>query len=308
MTTAISHHPKSSRSSEISLRPPTPDDARAVAQLVYDAFESIQERHRFARDFPNVETAVGFMHAWIAHPKVWGVLAERDGNIVGCNFLAERNEIRGVGPVCVSPTEQGGGVGRKTMEAVMHRARETNARTVRLVQESYNTASMSLYASLGFDVKEPLAVMTGTPIGRPSSSATARPMTEADLPACAELCRATHQFDRTGELRDALAGPFTPFVLERGGAGRVVAYASAPSFFLLNHGVSATPADMRDLLLGYSAATGQPIGLQVPTRNTDFFRWCLSQKLRMLKPTTLMSTGEYHEPPVGAWWYPSIEY
>jgi hypothetical protein len=48
--------------------------------------------------------------------------------------------------------------------------------------------------------------------------------------------------------------------------------------------------------------------LQVPTRNTNFFRWCLSQKLRMLKPTTLMSTGEYREPPAGAWWFPSILY
>ena len=86
------------------------------------------------------------------------------------------------------------------------------------------------------------------------------------------------------------------------------AYASTPNFFLMNHAVAETPQDMKDLLLGAAAQTGQPIGLQVPTRNAEFFRWCLSQKLRMTKPTTLMSTGEYHEPPAGAWWVPSILY
>jgi hypothetical protein len=46
----------------------------------------------------------------------------------------------------------------------------------------------------------------------------------------------------------------------------------------------------------------------VPTRNAAFFRWCLSQKLRMQKPTTLMSSGEYQEPARGTWWFPSILY
>ena len=76
----------------------------------------------------------------------------------------------------------------------------------------------------------------------------------------------------------------------------------------MNHAVAQTPQDMQNLLLGVAAATGQPLGLQVPTRNTEFFRWCLSQKLRMAKPTTLMSTGAYHEPPADAWWVPSILY
>jgi predicted N-acetyltransferase YhbS len=289
----------------ITLRQPEPSDANAVARVVFAAFESVQEKHRMARDFPSLDVAVGFMQGWIAHPEIWGVLAERHGRIIGCNFLATRNDVFGVGPVCVDPNEHGGGIGRKVMRAVMDEAKRRNARSVRLVQESFNTTSMSLYASLGFEVKEPLAVMTGVPSDKPSSGATARPMTEADLPACAALCQETHGFDRTGELRDALA-MFRPFVLERGGC--ITAYASAPAFFLLNHGVAATPQDMRDLLLGFSAATGQPISLQVPTRNGEFLWWCLSQKLQMLKPTTLMSTGEYREPPRGAWWFPSIEY
>jgi hypothetical protein len=243
--------------------------------------------------------------AWMNHPQVWGVLAERGGRVVGCNFLDERCDAKGVGPICIDPGEQGGGIGRQLMLAVIERGRATGARSVRLVQEAYNTASMSLYASVGLDVKEPLAVMIGTPIDKPSSNATVRPMTERDFPACAALCSALHGFDRTAELHDAIQH-FQPFVLERRGAIR--AYASTPNFFLMNHGVAEQPQDMQDLLLGVAAQTGQPIGLQVPTRNADFFRWCLSQKLRMAKPTTLMSTGEYHQPRNGAWWFPSILY
>ena len=129
-------------------------------------------------------------------------------------------------------------------------------------------------------------------------------MTEADLPACAALCRAMHGIERTGELRDAIQH-FNPFVLERG--GRLVAYASTPNFFLMNHGVAETPQDMKDLLLGVAVQTGRQIGLQVPTRNAEFFRWCLSQKLRMTKPTTLMSTGEYHEPAAGPFFFEIIQ-
>jgi len=191
------------------------------------------------------------------------------------------------------------------MLAVLERGRASGAKSVRLVQEAFNTTSMSLYASVGFDVKEPLAIMTGVPIDKPSANANARPMTEADLSACAALCRKVHGIERTGELRDALQH-FNPFVLER--AGSIRAYASTPNFFLMNHGVAETEQDMKDLLLGAAQATGRPIGLQVPTRNAAFFRWCLSQKLRMQKPTTLMSSGEYHEPATGTWWFPSILY
>jgi predicted N-acetyltransferase YhbS len=290
----------------IKLRQPVAADADRVARLIFEAFSTFQDRHAMPRDFPTLDAAIGMTGAWLTHPRVWGVLAERDGRVVGCNFVEERDDgAHGVGPICIDPAEQGGGIGRSLMLAVLERGRLRGAKSVRLVQEAFNTASMSLYASVGFDVKEPLAIMTGTPLDTPSAGANVRPMTEADLPACAALCRRVHRFERTGELRDALQH-FNPIVLERGGAIR--AYASTPNFFLMNHGVAETEQDMKDLLLGCATVTGRPIGLQVPTRNAAFFRWCLSQKLRMQKPTTLMSSGEYEEPARGTWWFPSILY
>src|SRR3546814_10304417 len=44
--------------------------------------------------------------SWIPHPSVWGVVAEKDGRIVGSNFLDERDPIRGIGPISVDPESQ----------------------------------------------------------------------------------------------------------------------------------------------------------------------------------------------------------
>jgi predicted N-acetyltransferase YhbS len=286
----------------ITYRQPTSTDITAVGQLIFDAFASIHDRHQFPRDFPTLESAVGFAQAWISHPRVWGILAVRDSKIVGCNFLDERNSVPGVGPICVDPNQQGGGIGRKLMEAVIERGEASGAKSIRLMQDAFNTASMSLYASLEFVINEPIAEMRGKIAAHPATS-SARPMTEKDLPACGELCRKVHGFDRNPELADALK-MFKPMVVERG--GRITAYMTAPTFWPLNHGVAESGEDMKELLGGASAANEEPLAFAVPTRNGEFFRWCLAQGLRMQKPMSLMTRGEYQEP-IG-WWFPSVLY
>src|SRR5215203_6709809 len=105
----------------VTLREVELGDAEACAQILFDAFGGIQDHHRFPLDFPVLEAASGIMEIWIPHPSVWGVVAEKDGRIVGSNFLDERNPIRGVGPISVDPESQNAGVGRKLMELVMER-------------------------------------------------------------------------------------------------------------------------------------------------------------------------------------------
>ncbi|MDQ6700513.1 MAG: hypothetical protein M3Z36_10055 [Acidobacteriota bacterium] len=48
-----------------------------------------------------------------------------------------------------------------------------------LVQDAFNTRSMSLYASLGFEVKEPLVMMQGTPKSGAVAGREVRPMAPA---------------------------------------------------------------------------------------------------------------------------------
>lgn len=177
--------------------------------------------------------------------------------------------------------------------------------SVRLVQDAFNTCSMSLYASLGFDAKEPLALVRGTPRERlTASGATVRPLTGQDLKPCAALCQRAHGFDRTGELRESM-GHFRSMLLERN--GRVVAYASAPTFWIMNHAVAQTDEDLFDLLLGAGAAAGEePLSMLIPIRRAGLFRWCLAQGLRVVKPMTLMSMGDYQEPQTP--FFPSVQF
>jgi hypothetical protein len=64
--------------------------------------------------------------------------------------------------------------------------------------------SISLYASLGFEVKEPLLLMRGKPTSKPRLGVEVRPLNAQDLDECAALCRKVHGFNRLNELRDAL--------------------------------------------------------------------------------------------------------
>ena len=271
---------------QVTLREVTPEDTAACAQIVFDAFGDIHDHHRFERDFPVLEAATQMMDGWIPHPSVWGVVAERDGRVIGSNFLDERSPIRGVG--------------RQLMEAVI--ARGQDAPGIRLLQDGFHMRSLSLYESLGFDVKEPTAVSRGIPRSGPVEGIEVRPLAEGDLDECGALCERVHGFDRTGELRDAL-DHFAAFVAVRD--GRVVAYASSVTFWPMNHGVAESDDDMTALLRGAAAATGEPVAFLVPLR-WPLYRWSLREGLRLVKPMNLMAMGEYNEP--NGSWFPSVLY
>ncbi|HET6467907.1 MAG TPA: GNAT family N-acetyltransferase [Geminicoccaceae bacterium] len=285
----------------VAIRSATIADAEACGSIIYDAFSGIARAHGFPADFPSPEAGVELAGNFIAHPAIFAVVAEQDGRIVGSNFLLEGDAIRGVGPITVAPAAQGSGVGRRLMLAVLERAE--GAPSVRLVQDSFNTRSIALYASLGFEVKEPLLLIEGTPRGAVPSGSEVRPLVEADLDACAELCARTHGVARTGELNDALQ-LFTPFVVERD--GRVTGYLSASTFWLANHGVAETEEDMQALLLGAAAMSSGPVALLLPTRQARLFRWCLEKGMRAVKPMILMAMGSYQEP--RGPYFPSVFY
>jgi hypothetical protein len=190
-------------------------------------------------------------------------------------------------------------MGRRLMDAVHKRATEKNFAGVRLIQAGFHTRSLSLYAKLGYDVREHLACMQGNALGISIEDHVVRPATEADLDACNRLCTQVHGHDRGGELRDAI---------ERGSAtvveheGRITGYATVIGFF--GHAVGETNKDLK-ALIGATKEFAGP-GFLLPTRNGDLFRWCLSNGLRITQPMTLMSKGLYNEP-AGAF-LPSILY
>jgi predicted N-acetyltransferase YhbS len=284
----------------VSLRGIEPRDTRECARICFEAFGRLADHHGFPRDFPSCEFTEGMMQNFVSSPGTWGVVAELDGRIAGSNFLHEGDPIGGVGPISVDPDHQDAGVGRGLMEAVIERG--THSRGTRLLQDGFNLRSLSLYASLGFEVREPTVVMSGKPASGPVAGIDVRPLRRADVQACEELCRRVHGFERTNELRAAMRA-FAPVVAVR--EGGVVAYATALAFWPMAHGVAETDEDMQALLLGAAAASDEPLAILVPMRSR-LFAWCLGEGLRSVKPMNLMTLGFYQEPR-GAW-FPSVLY
>ena len=270
----------------------TQEDVETCGRICYQAFKQISDAHNFRPDFPNEQAGIEFTQALLVSPHIFNVVVEDDGKVIGSNHLWEYDTIRAVGPITVDPLAQAKGVGRILMQAVLERGEESAG--VRLVQDAFNVASMSLYASLGFNVREPLVLIEGVIAGDRKSDTTVEVLRDEDMEECATLCRNIHGFDRAVELKNI--PPFLKsFVARRD--GRVVGYAAAPNFWALNHAVAETEDDMRQLLTGASGLSqGQSISFLLPTRQSSLFRWCLEKGMRVIKPMTLMTTGKYFEP------------
>src|ERR1041385_6268370 len=166
---------------ELKLRSGTPADAEICGRICYNAFKAISEAHGFAPDFPVPEVAIAVLTSLLQNPKFYSVVAEIDDRVVGSNFLDERNAIAGVGPITVDPTVQNRAIGRRLMDAVHERAAEKNFAGVRLIQAGFHTRSLSLYAKLGYDVREHLACMQGKPLGISIEGHPVRQAADADL-------------------------------------------------------------------------------------------------------------------------------
>jgi len=283
----------------VTLRPGTAADAERCGEICYNAFNAIAEQHNFPPDFPSPDVATGILASLLAHPGFYSVVAEMDGKIVGSNFLDERSIVAGLGPITVDPGVQNRAVGRRLMRDALDRVKQRHFPGVRLLQAAYHNRSLSLYARLGFVVREPLATMQGPALGVPIPGYRTRPATELDLGACNEICVKVHGHDRAGELRDAIKG-MTAIVVEH--AGRIVGYSSSIAFF--GHAVAETNEGLK-ALIGAAPAFGGP-GFLVPTRNAELFLWCLERGLRVVHSMTLMTIGLYNEP-AGAF-LPSVLY
>jgi hypothetical protein len=235
----------------------------------------------------------------LGHSGFYSVVAEEDGRVVGSNFLDQRSTICGIGPITVDPAVQNRGVGRALMHDVLRRATDRGFVGTRLLQAAYHRRSLSLYAKLGFQVRDLLACMQGTPPTGDIPGYSVRRGTFDDVQACNEVCHKIHGHNRAAELTEAIAQG-SALVVEHG--GRISGYASDLAFF--GHAVGESTEDLKALICAVKVFGGS--GILVPTSNAELFRWCLERGLRVVQPMTLMTVGLYAQPQ-GAY-LPSILY
>jgi len=186
------------------------------------------------------------------------------------------------------------------MMAAIERAR---GQPIRLIQDSFNLQSLSLYASVGFAPAEPLVVMTGRPIAKNVTGYETRLMTQGDISECETLHIEVHGFSRGNELRRRFLPGTSLVATER---GVIVAYIVAPGNWLVSHGVARDDDAMKAVVIESAVIGDAPVSFVLPTRRAGLLRWCLDQKFRALRPMTLMCIGDF-APPVGCW-FPSVLY
>lgn len=274
---------------DLNLREGRLADAEAAGMICYEAFKTISGQHNFPPDFASYEEARDLFSSLLPRPDVYSVVAESGGRILGSNFLWKDSTIAGVGPLTVTPDAQNNSVGRHLMEDVLEHARQKHFAGVRLVQAAYHNRSMSLYAKLGFEVREPLATLQGPPLQLGIAGYAVRQAQDNDVDACNDLCQRIHGHDRSQELGHAIQHRIASVVEHD---GRVTGYATLIGFF--GHAVGESNEDLKALIGSADAFSGP--GFLLPTRNGDLFRWCLQHGLRMVQPATLMSIGLYNQP------------
>jgi predicted N-acetyltransferase YhbS len=271
------------------IRRATREDVEACGEICYRAFCAIADQHNFPREFPSPEAALGVVTSMISHPAFYGIVAEVDGRIAGSNFMDERAPIAGIGPISVDPELQNSGAGRAMMQHMLDRVADNRLPGVRLVQVAYHNRSFSLYAKLGFEIREPLSVMVGPPIKESIPGYKVRPALDGDVAACNRLHFAVHGHERAGELRDAIkAGTAT--VVEH--VGRITGYATAIGY--AGYAVGESNEELKALIAAATEFHG--CGPQIPSRNGELLRWCYSRGLKLMQINTLMSVGFYNEP------------
>ena len=283
--------------SRLTIRRATPSDAEACGSILYNAFRTLADHHRFSSDIASLEVGNMVTSMLMNHPQFHAVVAEEDGRVLGSNFIDFRSSVAGVGPISVDPQAQNRGVGRRLMQAVMGEANRRHYAGIRLFQVAYHNRSLCLYTTLGFRTRDPASVLQGKPLNVAFPGYQVRPATEADMQACEDLCRFVHGFDRGQELREAMQQR-SATVVEH--LGRVTGYTTGIGHF--SHSVAATNQDLMALI--GSAQSFDGAGFILPTGNEEVFRWCLANGLRLVAQVTQMTIGLYSEPR-GAW-MPSI--
>ena len=278
-------------------RPGRIEDVNEVGKIIFDAFTFLANKHHVSSDFPTLNVGIDAASYFLSNPGFYSVISECNGKIVGTNFLDERsNMVAGVGPITVDPNFQNKGVGRQLMKSVIERAVNKNFPAIRLLQASYHNRSLSLYASLGFEIREPISNMQGKPIQKVIPGRSVRIASESDLKSCNTICKEIHGHDRNGELVESIKQGNAKVVLC---GDRITGYTTGLAYF--NHSVGFTNDDIMALIGSSSSSSstndsyGGP-GILIPSRNTQLLRWCLDNELRLVQQLILMTIGLYNEP------------
>jgi GNAT superfamily N-acetyltransferase len=283
-----------------TIRPILQTDVEAAARVAFAAHMALAARNGHPSEHPNLSFSTEMIAFKTKDPNAYGFVAERDNQLLGSIFLNvfPLTPIAAIGPLTVDRDCEGAGAGRLLLDRAMQEARTRNISRVRLVQSPSHLRSLALYTKAGFEVREPLVLVTG---GLPKTSVVrdVRKAGPDDIDRCEQLCARVHGFARVGEISAAVKRGAAMIALKD---GSVSGYSTGLGF--LSHAVGETSEDIKALIA--AAPINEGPGFFVPVRDGELLRWLLSKGYCFVWQAMLMSYGAYQEPR-GAF-LPSIAY
>ena len=141
------------------VRPLAAADVDAVAEADFAAFQDVALRHGLTPLVRAVHESRAIVRRLLAADPMGGFVAEDGGRIVGHAWVHPRGPIATIGPIAVEPACQRRGIGRALLAQCLQ-VPGPRATQVRLVHESFNTASLNLYLSEGFRIVAPILELT----------------------------------------------------------------------------------------------------------------------------------------------------
>jgi GNAT superfamily N-acetyltransferase len=271
----------------VELQPAQPGHVPQMGRILYEAFYDIATRHGFPPDFPSVEVATQVAGLFVQTESIYSVAATGEDAVRGSNHILQFDDVAGIGPITVDVAAQGEGIGRQLMLDVMRNAREAGFEMIRLQQDGFNMQSLALYASLGFDTREPTSFMLLS--GDGARDANVRPATADDAEAMDALCREIYGISRKNEVAAFMGMGLPALVIDRGG---VRGYLTATP---LGHGVAESDDDLVGLMSAMGGTMPDAHSF-VPVRNGELYRKALAAGHRNVKVMNLMSVGPYEAP------------
>eukprot|EP01097_Dermamoeba_algensis_P002384 TRINITY_DN1939_c0_g1_i2.p1 TRINITY_DN1939_c0_g1~~TRINITY_DN1939_c0_g1_i2.p1 ORF type:complete len:206 (+),score=62.17 TRINITY_DN1939_c0_g1_i2:444-1061(+) len=203
------------------------------------------------------------------------------------------------------------------MEAAIERRKD--AKSIRLSQDAFNRVSFSIYASLGFEVKDTICILHGLPAPSAFSEEElkgirVRSYDPKDFSACVALCRRVYDVSREMDLASCES---TTIVAERvkadgDEATEIVGYTTEFSYH--GHSVATDLSVIKALIREggerkkKEAEEGPGLFVFVRCRlYPELLKWGLNEaKLRTWGLSTLMVKGDHYQDPSGGITLPSI--
>lgn len=135
--------------SDVEIRAALPDDAEAIAGVIREAFapfEKLYTPEAYAYTTPEAEK---IRERFNEKGAIW--VALKNEKVVGTISVVPEDERLYIRSMAVSPTAQGGGIGRRLLEEVEKYASERGFARLYLYTTPYLKGAIRLYEQNGFE-------------------------------------------------------------------------------------------------------------------------------------------------------------